>query len=105
MDENSDFYGESLSDAKEEFAAIYERHLLPAVKESFNRIVREGNSRGIEWVSVCFERVDSPERTEPYEPAQLFIVFTANGRSHRLILQKALIFGSQWKVSQFIELV
>src|SRR5687767_14706518 len=43
MEMNSVFYGESLSDAKQEFDNTYKSHLVPAVKESFDHIIREGN--------------------------------------------------------------
>ena len=45
MEKNSDFYGESLSAAKQEFAHTYENHLVTAVKESFDRIIREGSEK------------------------------------------------------------
>src|SRR5688500_6564263 len=106
MDKNSHFYGESLSAAKQEFATTYERHLITAVKESFDRIVREGNKKGIEWSTIRFERIESPEIVkQQFAQAQVAIVFTANGKMYRLSLEKALIMNAQWKVSQFIKLV
>jgi hypothetical protein len=102
---NADFYGESLSDAKEDFAALYERHLITSLKESFDRIVREGRDKGIVWNTVSFEQIENPQQTEQFAQAMLRIVFTANGKWKTLILKKALILNSQWRVSQFIELV
>jgi hypothetical protein len=106
MEKNSPFYGESLSAAKQEFATTYERHLITAVKASFDRIVREGNKKGIEWSTIRFERIESSEIVkQQFAQAQVAIVFTANGKAYRLGLKKALIMNEQWKVSQFIELV
>ncbi|HEY8513166.1 MAG TPA: hypothetical protein VIL31_14500 [Cyclobacteriaceae bacterium] len=105
MDDNADFYGESLSDAKEEFAALYERNLTRSVQESFDRIVRQGRNSGIVWNTIRFERIDNTGQTGHFAQASLVISFTANGKQQRLILKKILILNSQWKVSQFIELV
>lgn len=106
MEKNSDFYGESLSAAKLEFATTYKRHLITSVKESFDRIVREGNKKGIEWSVIRFERMESSEiLKQQFAQAQVAIVFTANGKTYRLYVEKALIMNAQWKVSQFIKLV
>lgn len=105
MDDNADFYAESLSEAKEEFAALYRRELITSVRHSFDRIVRDGRSRGIDWHTVSFERIDNPEQTKQFAQTTLRIVFTANGKRQTLILKKVLILNSQWKVSQFMKLV
>ena len=105
MEMNSVFYGESLSAAKQDFANTYQSHLVPAVKESFDRIIREGNKKGIAWNRVRFERIESSEMVgQQFGQAQVVIVFTANGTAYRLGFKKALIMNAQWKVSQFIEL-
>ena len=106
MEINAVFYGEHLSAAKQEFATTYERHLLIAVNESFDRIIREGNQKGIEWNTISFQRVESSQITDDqFGQAQVAIVFGTNGKAYKLILKKALIINSQWKLSQFIELV
>jgi hypothetical protein len=106
MEMNSVFYGESLSAAKQEFANTYQNHLIPAVKESFDRIIREGNKKGIAWNTIRFERIESSKiMEEQFGQAQVVIVFTANGKAYRLSLKKALIMNAQWKISQSIELV
>lgn len=106
MGKNSDFYGESLSAAKQEFADTYENHLITTVKESFDRIIREGNEKGIKWNTIRFERIESSGITQDqFGQAQVAIVFTANGKAYTLALKKALIMNAQWKVSQFIELI
>lgn len=105
MEENSDVYGESLVAAKQEFAATYNSQLIPAVKESFDRIFREGINVGIDWSAVRLERVDAPKINGRFAQGQISIVFIANEKKHRLILEKVLILNSRWKVSQFIRLV
>jgi hypothetical protein len=106
MEKNSAFYGESLSVAKQEFANTYQSHLIPAVQESFNRIIREGNKKRIAWNTIRFERIEPAEIMEPeFGQVQVVIVFTSNGKAYRLGLKKALIMNEQWKVSQFIELI
>lgn len=103
MEKNSDVYGEALLDAKQEFAVTYESILAPAVKESFDRIIREGNKKGISWNTVRFERIVPSEEMELGQ-APLSIVFDANGEKYTLILEKVLIVNAQWKVTQFMEL-
>ena len=106
MERSSLLYGESLSAAKQEFATTYESHLIAAVKESFDRIINEGNKKGIAWNTIRFERTESSEIVkQEFAQAQVAIVFTANGKTYRLSLEKALIINAQWKVSQFIKLV
>lgn len=106
MGRNSVFYGESLPAAKQEFASTYQNHLIPAVKESFDRIIREGNKKGIKWNNIRFERIESSEiMGQQFGQAQVVIVFTANGKPYTLSLKKALIMNAQWKISQFIELI
>jgi len=106
MEKNSLLYGESLSAAKQEFATTYENHLITAVKESFDRIIREGNKKGIAWNTIRFERTESSEIVkQQFAQAQVVIVFTANGKRYSLSLEKALIINARWRVSQFIKLV
>lgn len=105
MDAHRDVYGESLSAAMQEFSAAYESRLMREVKDAFDRVLDEGRTRGITWSTILLERVDAPAVTDQFGHAQVTIVFTADGRSHRLILEKALILNSQWKVSQFIKLI
>ena len=105
MEKNSPFYGESLSAAKQEFATTYESHLITAVKESFDQVIREGNENGIAWSTIRFERVESSEiMKQQFAEAQVAIVFTSNEKRYRLSLEKALIMNARWKVSQFIKL-
>ena len=106
MEKNSLFYGEFLSAAKQEFTTTYESHLVTDVKESFDRIIREGNKKGIVWNAIRFERIESPEiMKQQFAQAQVAIVFTANGKKYSLSMEKALIMNAQWKVSQFIKLI
>lgn len=106
MEKNSAFYDESLSAAKQEFANTYQNHLIKNVKDSFDRIIREGNKKGIAWNTIYFERFESPDITgQQFEQSEIFIVFIANGKTYTLALKRTLVLNGQWKVSQFIELI
>ena len=106
MEKNSPFYGEFLSAAKQEFTATYESRLVTTVKESFDRIIREGNKKGIAWNTIRFERIESSEiGKQQFAEAQVEIVFTSNEKRYRLSMDKTLIMNARWKVSQFIKLV
>ena len=104
MEKNSLFYGEFLSAAKQEFTTTYESHLVTAVKESFDRIIREGNKKGIAWNTIRFNE-SSEIVKQQFTEAQVAIVFTSNEKRYRLSLEKTLIMNARWKVSQFIKLV
>lgn len=106
MEKNSLFYGEFLSEAKEEFATHYESDLIPSVKASFERIIFEGKEKGIAWNSIRFERIEPTELMEQqFAAAPVTIVFTANGKEYKLNLEKALVMQASWKVSQFMRLI
>ena len=106
MEENSEIYGESLMDAKKEFAGIYENHFLTEAKESFDRVVRQGTKEGIDWSAIRLTRIEVAETSRPkFEQLPVTIVFTSRGKSYRIILDKALIMQARWRASQHIKLM
>jgi hypothetical protein len=106
MDENSLLYGDFLPEAKEEFAVHYESDLIPLVKESFDRVLREGKKIGINWNTIQFKRTESIDVIDHGIAATpVTIVFSSNGKEYKLSMEKALVLHARWKVSQFIKLV
>lgn len=105
MDENATIYGNTLSEAKKEFAAQYESEILPAVKESFAKIISEGKEKGIDWNEIAFERIEYNTPQHELDNAPFTIVFSANGIEHRLRIEKAFVLNKEWKVSSNVELI
>ena len=54
MKESSEIYGSNLNEAQREFSNNYESKLIPAVKNSFEELIKEGKEKGIDWSSVRY---------------------------------------------------
>jgi hypothetical protein len=106
MDANAAIYGNSLSDAKNEFAMTYAKKIIPAMDESFDRILKEGKELGIDWASIQYLRVEQGDIPNgKFGSATFTIVFSANEKEHRIVVEKALLIEGQWKVSQFARII
>ena len=105
MDENVNVYGETLEDAKEEFAARYENDILPSVKKSFTYVLQEGSKKGIAWSQINFEGVECSTPGKTLSSVSFTIVFSANSKQYRLTIGKAFVIHGEWKVSSEISLI
>jgi hypothetical protein len=106
MDAEADVYGNTLDDAKNEFALTYARKIIPAMHESFDRILQEGTELGIDWSKAEFIRVEYNDGVpSKFGSATLSIVFSSDGEEHRIIVEKALIIDGQWRVSQHAQII
>lgn len=105
MDENALVYGETLQAAKEEFTASYENKIIPALKESFAQIIREGKEKGIDWNSISYQRIEysTPQGNNSTTP--FTIVFSSKGKEYRLRIENAFILHNEWKVGQIVKLI
>ncbi len=106
MDQHASVYGNTLDDAKNEFALTYAKKIIPAMHDSFDRLLEEGKELGIDWQYTEFVRVEYNDfAPASFGAATLTIVFAANGEEHKIIVEKALIVNGRWRVSQFARLV
>lgn len=106
MKESSGVYGSYLEEAQREFSGNYERNLIPAVKHSFETLIKEGEDRGIEWSSVRYVGIEiGAHPQQRFSPVPVNIVVSSKGREHRIHIEKALVINGQWKVSQFVSLL
>jgi len=104
MEQNAGVYGDMLPEAKREFTLQYERHLLPAVQQSFENIRSAGRSKGIRWSTAKYVRTECD--AAPGQPcATVTIIFSNAGREYRLRIEKALVIDGEWKLSQYATLV
>lgn len=106
MKASSEIYGTHLADAQSEFTQNYKEKLVPAVKEAFDQIVKEGKEQGIDWNNAQYRGIEIGDRSsEKFAPVPVTIIFTSNGMEHKLVLDRALVINGMWNVSQFIRLI
>lgn len=102
---NSELYGKNLEEASREFQKEFEGVLSPAFKNSFETIRRKGVEAGIDWRTVKLVSVDIPEVIRPdFSAVPMTITFSAQGKEHRLNIEKAFVMDGRWKISQHITL-
>jgi hypothetical protein len=105
MDANAHVYGETLEAAKDEFSERYKNDVLPLVERSFTTILQEGSKKGIEWSQINFERVECTPPNKSLSAGSFTIVFSANGKEHRMNIGKAFVLRDEWKISSEISLI
>lgn len=104
MDENTALYGSNFEEAKAIFTSEYEKKVIPAMNHSFERLLESGKKSGIDWRTIKFLRVEQNATERELTFAPMTIVFSANGKEHTLVIENALYFKGQWKVSQHVTL-
>jgi hypothetical protein len=100
MEKNGKEYGPFLKEAQEAFGIEYTSLLVPVVYESFERLLKEGKDRGINWSKVSV----APRQTISKTGAIAFDL-VAHGKTYSVILEKPLWINGQLKVNQFVKLV
>lgn len=105
MEKNGIVYGRFLPEAKEEFSKEYQNELVPQVKDSFSKIIAQGNSKGIEWSEIRLEKVE-PEMSKGFLPAfPVTFTFVSNGREFRLQVERVILIGEEYRITQYIKFV
>ena len=100
---NAEMYGVNLNEAAREFEKEFEEILFPEFKNSFERILNEGRSAGIDWRTIRFASVQVAEPADSsFSSAPMTISFTSNGEVYHLKVEKALMIDGEWKLSQHI---
>ena len=106
MKESGEIYGAYLDDAQAEFAGNYERKLIPTVKRSFDELLWDGKNKGIDWSAIRYVGIELSEQPQHrFSPVPVTIVISANGKEHRIKIERALVMNGEWKVSQFLTLI
>jgi hypothetical protein len=104
MEENTALYGANFQEAKAAFANEYQAKVIPAMNKSFEEVLIQGKKSGMDWRSIKFERVECQATEQELAFAPITIVFSTNNEEHKLVIDKAIYYNGQWKVSQFISL-
>lgn len=104
MEENTVLYGSNFEEAKAVFTNDYQTKVVPALNSSFEAVVAQGKKSGIDWRTIKFESVECDATEQELSFAPVTIVFSANNKEHKLVIDKAIYFKGQWKVSQYISL-
>ena len=106
MDADAAVYGNTLEAAKRDFARVHLEEVYPALSQSFERVIREGKEKGIDWGTAEFVRVEYSNLPQgKYGLSNIDILFTSDGQMHTIAIEKALIINGEWKVSQFAKLI
>lgn len=104
MNENTALYGSNFEEAKAIFTSEYQSKVIPAMNNSFEALLEQGRKSGIDWRTIKFERVEQNATEQELSFAPITIVFSANNKEHKLVIENALYFKGQWKVSQHVRL-
>lgn len=102
MDQQAYIYGQNLDEAKQEFTHMYINQVIPALHDSFEKILEYGKAQQIDWSKVKLVRIEHTEiSNEKFDHADMNIVFKVKGEEKSLVVKNALIINGQWKLSQF----
>jgi hypothetical protein len=104
MEENTALYGANFEEAKAVFTNEYQAKVIPAMNKSFEEVLSQGKKSGIDWRSIKFERVECTATEQELAFAPISIVFSANSKEYKLLIDKSIYYNGQWKVSQYISL-
>jgi hypothetical protein len=101
MDRNAKFYGLNVEAAKEDFTKTYNEELMPAVRRAYVNLLTESESRGIDWSEVIVESVNIPEEATGF--SSIAITFSQGDKKFSLLIERSLMIGGKWKVSQYVK--
>jgi hypothetical protein len=105
MQENASIYGNYLAEAKSEFTGQYTGNITRSAKASFERVLREGRTKGINWNEIRYAGLAVNATPEaPLTNSSFTVFFSAQGKEYRLHIDRALVIHSKWRVSPFIRL-
>ncbi len=104
MEENTALYGSNFEEAKAVFTNEFQKKVIPAMNKSFEDVIAQGKKSGIDWRSIKFERVECTATEQELTFSPITIVFSANTKEHKLVIDKAIYFKGQWKVSPYVTL-
>lgn len=100
MDRNEAFYGLNVEAAKEDFTKTYKEELMPAVRRAFANLLAESEKRGIDWSEVNVDSVNIPEEATGFSTIE--ITFSQDDKKFSLLIERSLLIGGKWKVSQYV---
>jgi hypothetical protein len=104
MEENVELYGENLKAAQADFENEYNAKLIPALKESFVKLQREGKEKGIDWGTAKYVTTSYEKAKDSNTKTSITVVLTSNGKEYRITIENILIINGQWRVGQFAKL-
>jgi hypothetical protein len=106
MEFHQNAYGKNLGAAKDDFTRHYHDVLLPSLKVSFESLLKDGESKGIDWSVAQFVRVEiDEESSRTYDVVPLTLVIESKGNYYRIQFEKVLLIRGELRVSQFVKLV
>ncbi len=104
MEENAHVYGNNLKAAQADFANEYHTKLVPVLKESFDKLQRDGKVKGIDWSAVKYVTTSYQVAKDDHTKASITIVVSSNGKEYQITIQNILVINGQWRIGQFAKL-
>ena len=105
MDQSRNIYGAHLEAAKQELAEQYVTDIVPAAQENFERLLGQGEARGIVWNEVEFVRWEINQRTQiRWDEIPFVLVVQCHEREHRIAV-KGMVLKGQLRLSQHLALI
>lgn len=100
MTANASIYGENIQEAREDFASAYVNDVLPAGKSTFENVISDGLTKGIEWETIEFQRAEANAE----HGTSLTIFFSAGGKEYSVTVTRTLEINGKLRATQYIEL-
>ncbi len=100
VEDNQEFYGSQLMEAKADLERSYNTNTIPEMKRTFQQVIEEGRNRGIEWDKIKLETVKFGATEN-----EIHIIFNYKGAYYQIRLEKALRIRGEWRATQFITFI
>jgi hypothetical protein len=104
MEENAHVYGNNLKAAQADFANEYHTKLVPVLKESFDKLQRDGKEKEIDWSAVKYVTTSYQVAKDDHTKASITVVVSSNGKEYQITIQNILVINGQWRIGQFAKL-
>ena len=107
MNENASIYGAGLAEAQDDFEFQLRSKVMPGTVESFNRLLKEGEVKGIVWREVTFVKAELAEQfvNEPNDrlrTSSVIVTISHGGTNYSILMEEALVLNGRWCVSRSI---
>ncbi len=104
MEQNNQLYGAHFEAAKQELAGQYVAEIVPAAYESFERLLKQGEARGVVWSEVEFVRWEVATREQTrWDEIPFLLIVQFREREYKIAV-RAVVINGQLRFSQYLKL-
>jgi hypothetical protein len=110
MNENASIYGSGLIEAQDDFEFQFRSKVIPGTAQSFNRLLKEGEVKGIVWREVRFVKAELVEQivnesNDRLRTSSLVVTISHQGTNYSILMEEALRLNGRWCASRSIRFV